>query len=260
MSTDDLNPKGYQRTIAPSTPDAWKPGRRSFFQARDLRIAEATHDDFGMVHAKLIGDGKFTGWHYHPGNLQIIYVLRGWIDLAFEDGRVVRLGQDACMNIPPGTIHNEVGTSCDYEVIELCSPSRIQTVNVPAPAAAQPPAKPKPTGPKPKLTDLYDTAKTDELTKAIDASSLPEAEKRFLRIAAQRLNLKAEDTNAVVEAMHFIQLLRLRHQHLEGEPGRQGDNLIDPEQLNELDRRILKESFRQARKLQLRLKLDYQVG
>ena len=44
----------------------------------------------------------------------------------------------------------------------------------------------KPTGPKPKLTDLYDTAKTDELTKAIDASSLPEAEKRFLRIAAQR--------------------------------------------------------------------------
>ena len=34
----------------------------------------------------------------------------------------------------------------------------------------------------------------------------------------------------------------------------------DPEKLNELDRRILKESFRQARKLQLRLKLDYQVN
>ena len=50
--------------------------------------------------------------------------------------------------------------------------------------------------------------------------------------------------------MHFIQLLRLRHQHLEGEPGRQGDNLIDPEQFNELDRRILEESFRQARKPQ----------
>ena len=29
--------------------------------------------------------------------------------------------------------------------------------------------------------------------------------------------------------------------------------------LNELDRRILKEAFRQARKLQLRLKLDYQI-
>jgi len=55
-------------------------------------------------------------------------------------------------------------------------------------------------------------------------------------------------------------LLRLQHQYLEGEPGKQGDNLIDPETLNELDRRILKESFRQARKIQTRLKLDYQVN
>lgn len=81
-----------------------------------------------------------------------------------------------------------------------------------------------------------------------------------LRLAAQRLNIRAEEINAVVEAMDFIQLLRLRHQHLEGEPGRQGDNLIDPDSLNELDRRILKESFRQARKIQTRLRLDYQVG
>ena len=63
----------------------------------------------------------------------------------------------------------------------------------------------------------------------------------------------------VLEGLDFIQLLRLRHQYLEGEPGRQGDNLIDPDSLNELDRRILKESFRQARKIQSRLKLDYQV-
>lgn len=81
-----------------------------------------------------------------------------------------------------------------------------------------------------------------------------------LRLAAQRLNIRAEEVNAMVEAMDFIQLLRLRHQHLEGTPGRQGDNLIDPDDLNELDRRILKESFRQARKLQTRLKLDYQVN
>ena len=54
----------------------------------------------------------------------------------------------------------------------------------------------------------------------------------------------------VLEGLDFIQLLRLRHQYLEGEPGRQGDNLINPDNLNELDRRILKESFRQARKIQ----------
>ena len=38
------------------------------------------------------------------------------------------------MNIPPGMIHNEIGTSKDYEVIELCSPANITTVNVEAPA------------------------------------------------------------------------------------------------------------------------------
>ena len=81
-----------------------------------------------------------------------------------------------------------------------------------------------------------------------------------LRLASQRLNIRADEVNAVLEGLNFIQLLRLQHQYLEGEPGRQGDNLIDPETLNELDRRILKESFRQARKLQTRLKLDYQVN
>lgn len=81
-----------------------------------------------------------------------------------------------------------------------------------------------------------------------------------LRLASQRRGIRAEEINAVLEGLNFIQLLRLQHQYLEGEPGEQGHNLIDPETLNELDRRILKESFRQARKLQSRLKLDYQVN
>ncbi|MBK8065595.1 MAG: hypothetical protein IPK29_17435, partial [Betaproteobacteria bacterium] len=38
-----------------------------------------------------------------------------------------------------------------------------------------------------------------------------------------------------------------------------GENRIDPGSLNELDRRILKEAFRQAVKLQERMKLDYRV-
>ena len=81
-----------------------------------------------------------------------------------------------------------------------------------------------------------------------------------LKLSAQKMNIKGEEINAVLDGMNFIQFLRLQHQYLEGEPGRQGDNLIDPDKLNELDRRILKESFRQARKLQSRLKLDYQVN
>lgn len=81
-----------------------------------------------------------------------------------------------------------------------------------------------------------------------------------LRLSAQKMNIRGDEINAVLDGLNFIQFLRLQHQYLHGEPGKQGDNLIDPEKLNELDRRILKESFRQARKIQSRLKLDYQVN
>jgi CBS domain-containing protein len=80
-----------------------------------------------------------------------------------------------------------------------------------------------------------------------------------LRLAAPRAGMSSDEMAAIVEGFNFIQLLRLRHQHFENEQGRPGDNFINPENLNELDRRILKESFRQVRKLQQRLKLDYQI-
>lgn len=81
-----------------------------------------------------------------------------------------------------------------------------------------------------------------------------------LRLASKRLASRGEAIDAVLEGLNFIQLLRLQHQYLATDAGGQGDNLINPDELNELDRRILKESFRQARKIQSRLKLDYQVN
>ena len=42
-------------------------------------------------------------------------------------------------------------------------------------------------------------------------------------------------------------------------PAIRAPNRIDPSTLNEVDRRILKESLRQLRKLQSRLALDYQL-
>jgi CBS domain-containing protein len=80
-----------------------------------------------------------------------------------------------------------------------------------------------------------------------------------IRLSSQRMGVAPEEAAAIVEGFNFIQALRLRHQHFENEHGRPGDNFVNPDQLNELDRRILKEAFRQVRKLQQRLKLDYQV-
>lgn len=80
-----------------------------------------------------------------------------------------------------------------------------------------------------------------------------------LERAAKLLETPKEEMDAMMEAFNFIQMLRLRHQHLEEEHGRAGDNLIQPDKLNQLDRRILKESLRQARRLQQKLKVMYQL-
>ncbi len=72
--------------------------------------------------------------------------------------------------------------------------------------------------------------------------------------------LPATDVAAWIDAFEFLQLLRLRRQHQRGEQPAAADdnpNSIDTATLSALDRRILKVAFRQARKVQQRLELDY---
>jgi CBS domain-containing protein len=76
-----------------------------------------------------------------------------------------------------------------------------------------------------------------------------------LRRAGAALGVPAAEIESFAEAFHFLQTLRLRTQI--GEESGFGPNRLAPAQLNEVDRRVLKESLRQARKLQARLALDY---
>lgn len=57
----------------------------------------------------------------------------------------------------------------------------------------------------------------------------------------------------------FSQLLRLRmrQQARVMAAGGMPDHRVDPDRLNDLDRAILRESLRQAKRLQQRLKLNY---
>ena len=52
-----------------------------------------------------------------------------------------------------------------------------------------------------------------------------------------------------MEAFHYLQVLRLRKL----------GNRIRVDELNPIDRRVLKESFRQAVRLQTRIRLDYRL-
>ncbi|MDZ7652761.1 MAG: putative nucleotidyltransferase substrate binding domain-containing protein [Burkholderiaceae bacterium] len=75
-----------------------------------------------------------------------------------------------------------------------------------------------------------------------------------MRRAGEFLAVDARHVSATVEAFNFLQVMRLRTQDRshEGAPNR-----IDPYALNEVEQRMLKEAFRQARKLQQRLKETY---
>jgi CBS domain-containing protein len=104
-------------------------------------------------------------------------------------------------------------------------------------------------------TPFVDAARVFALASGVAATGTAAR----LRGAASRLNLPATEVEAWLSSFYFIQMLRLRGQHEESEAGREMDNRINPDGLNDLDRRILKESFRQARKLQSRMGLDYQA-
>jgi CBS domain-containing protein len=78
-----------------------------------------------------------------------------------------------------------------------------------------------------------------------------------LRIAGKRLRVEDRHVAATIDAFHFLQLLRLRQQDLAGDHDRV--NRIDPNALNEVEQRMLKEAFRQAKQLQRRLRESYQL-
>jgi CBS domain-containing protein len=90
------------------------------------------------------------------------------------------------------------------------------------------------------------------------AHGLPETSTAArLRAAAAAGALPPAEASAMVDAFHYLQTLRLRRQYLEKDIAPGSENRIDPQQLQGIDRRILKEAFRQAGVLQERLKLDY---
>jgi len=78
-----------------------------------------------------------------------------------------------------------------------------------------------------------------------------------LRAAGAAGVLPQDEVAASVDAFHYVQGLRLRRQHLEGDLPAGAENRIDPGKLNAVDRRILKAAFRQAALLQQRLRLDF---
>lgn len=100
---------------------------------------------------------------------------------------------------------------------------------------------------------FVDAARILALANGIDETGTPAR----LRRAAELGKLGRDDVGAIIDGFHFLQQLRLRVQQ-EGTPKGLA-NRIDPDELNELDRFVLKEALKQAKKLQGRIQMDYRL-
>jgi CBS domain-containing protein len=79
-----------------------------------------------------------------------------------------------------------------------------------------------------------------------------------LRAAADAGAIDRDRVSAVVDGFHLVHLLRLRNQ-FRGDAPPEGANRVDPRRLAPLERIMLKEAFREARRLQERLALDHRL-
>jgi CBS domain-containing protein len=105
---------------------------------------------------------------------------------------------------------------------------------------------------RPPLGLLADFSADELDLKALGARPFVDAA-RVLALAAGAVptgtaeRLRAAGENAAVEAFHYVQTLRLRA----------GANRVRVAELSAIDRRVLKEAFRQAALLQERVRMDF---
>lgn len=72
------------------------------------------------------------------------------------------------------------------------------------------------------------------------------------------LKAPAQESQAWIAAFEYLQMLRLQVQMAHPGAAPEAANLVELSSLNDIDQRMLKESFRVARRLQQKLELDYQ--
>jgi len=105
------------------------------------------------------------------------------------------------------------------------------------------------------LTPFVDGARLLALANGIGACNTLE---RLRQLVAKGI-IDELDGAAFEEAYHFIQQTRMQQHQRQSRDNLPYSNRVDPDSLNHLDRRILRESLRQAQRLQSSLALRYQL-
>jgi len=125
--------KPQRFTVAHVRDGEFKPdGLRPYARYRDLGIAAATG---GLCQAhviRLIGPctDEVRKRHYHDTELQLVYVLKGWMKNEFEGHGEQLMEAGSCWVQPPKIKHTVLDYSDDCEVLEIIVPADFKTVEL----------------------------------------------------------------------------------------------------------------------------------
>lgn len=104
-------------------------GLRPYAQYRDLGIAAATA---GLCQAHVIRlvppcTDEVRKRHVHQAELQLVYVLKGWMKNEFEGHGEQMMSVGSCWLQPTGIKHTVLDYSADCEVLEIIVPADFKT-------------------------------------------------------------------------------------------------------------------------------------
>jgi len=125
----------FKLAVSKASKPVLGPGRRETLTNRDLGTVEATAGRMlALVTSATQGMGAASGWHYHVCEHQLVYVLKGWVDLEAEDGTRARMEAGDSVIIPGGMRHNVPGTANEIEVLTITVPAEAELVKCDPPS------------------------------------------------------------------------------------------------------------------------------
>jgi uncharacterized RmlC-like cupin family protein len=108
-------------------------GLRSYARYRDLGMSKATN---GLLQAHVIrlvppcDPAVVSKRHFHDVDVQMIYVLKGWIRTEFEGHGEVTMREGTAWLQPPRIKHTVLDYSDDCELLEIILPAEFKTVEL----------------------------------------------------------------------------------------------------------------------------------
>ncbi|MEM7226682.1 MAG: cupin domain-containing protein [Pseudomonadota bacterium] len=105
-------------------------GFRDWLKTRDLGLSAATHCKYDAWVTRANDMGGSTGRHYHNYDVQVMFVIKGWVKMYYEgEGEMVLRAGDFVYH-PPRHVHDFMDYSADIEIFELAAPAHHHAVDV----------------------------------------------------------------------------------------------------------------------------------